>query len=75
MTETNWGFYNYFLKDDRKTVVLFTGEHRAYALYTINFLPNEEATYEADRSMLELDISSYIPKKKIYLTSDQLEGS
>lgn len=73
--ERNWGFYNYFLKnkEDKIFVVAFTGKHGSYAVYTIDFLHPGEATYQADRTILDFDISSYIPSTKINLTVTNLE--
>lgn len=75
MVETNWGFYNYFLKneDEKKLVVAFTGKNNSYAIYTLDFSSSAEMTFHADRAMLGVDVSSYIPPTKISLTLDNLE--
>ena len=73
MTEKNWGFYSYSQIGKEKAFVVFTGEHRTHSIYTIDFLRPGEATYHAYRSMLDLDISSYIQPSEINLTPSMLE--
>lgn len=73
--DTNWGKYNYFLKneEEKRLVVAFTGENNSYAIYTFDFSSSREMTFHADRAMLSVDVSSYIPPTKISLTIENLE--
>lgn len=71
--DDGWGFYytRTALKNN-ETKIIFRMDY-IYAIYTIKFLPRGEASYSAEKRMIEFDAGSYTPLTKITLTLKTLD--